>query len=73
MLIDDKVLDDLARRAQNSPRRRMNYSYYFCRRVKRRYDLRAKSMHQGRPKGGPVYFWLEGEKMFDKFCGLRKK
>ena len=28
MLIDDKVLDDLARRAQNSPRRRMNLNFH---------------------------------------------
>ena len=28
MLIDDKVLDDLTRRAQNSPRRRMNLNFH---------------------------------------------
>ena len=28
MLIDDKVLDDLTRRAQNSPRLRMNYNFH---------------------------------------------
>ena len=28
MLIDDKILDDLTRRAQNSPRRRMNLNFH---------------------------------------------